>query len=433
MASKLLKGFRDIYPLADSLIEDSILWSYINKIVKKRLENYNFEEIITPSIENIDTFKNGMGDDTDIVSKEMYEFMLFKDGEIKDKITYALRPEGTASVVRAYLENSLYKKRKINKLYYIGPMFRYERSQKGRYRQFYQVGAEILGSDQVFYELELVMLAINLIKEFGIKDFDLEINCLGDNESLLNLSNQVKVFAKDNKKLISSEDLKIVDKNPLRFLDKAIHKYDFKDMPSSLEYISEKSMDRFLWIQDLLKENGIIFKINSQLVRGIDYYNDFVFEIKSKNLGAQDTILAGGRYDNLVSKLGGPSTNCVGFAAGIERLILLSDIKIKENAYKKIDFFIAYQNNNYINYVFKISNKLRNMGFNIYVDYDFKSFIKQIKSADKLNSKMLIAIGEEEFKNNNLKLKDMKTGKENLIDYDLIEKDILKLINNEKK
>ena len=433
MASKLLKGFRDIYPLADSLIEDSILWSYINKIVKKRLETYNFEEIITPSIENIDTFKNGMGVDTDIVSKEMYEFMLFKDGEIKDKIIYALRPEGTASVVRAYLENSLYKKRKINKLYYIGPMFRYERSQKGRYRQFYQVGAEILGSDQVFYELELVMLAINLIKEFGIKDFDLEINCLGDNESLLNLSNQVKVFAKDNKKLISSDDLKIVDKNPLRFLDKAIHKYDFKDMPSSLEYISKRSMDRFLWIQDLLKENGIIFKINSQLVRGIDYYNDFVFEIKSKNLGAQDTILAGGRYDNLVSKLGGPNTNCVGFAAGIERLILLSDIKIKENAYKKIDFFIAYQNNNYINYVFKISNKLRDMGFNVYVDYDFKSFIKQIKSADKLNSKMLIAIGEEEFKNNNLKIKDMKTGKENLIDYDLIEKDILKLINNEKK
>ena len=433
MASKLLKGFRDIYPLADNLIEDSILWSHINKIVKKILENYNFEEIITPCIENIDTFKNGMGGDIDIVSKEMYEFMLFKDGEIKDKIIYALRPEGTASVVRAYLENSLYKKRKINKLYYIGPMFRYERSQKGRYRQFYQVGAEILGSDQVFYELELIMLAINLIKEFGIKDFDLEINCLGDNESLLNLANQVKVFAKDNKKLIRSDDLKIIDKNPLRFLDKAIHKYDFKNMPSSLEYISKKSMDRFLRIQDLLKENGIIFKINSQLVRGIDYYNDFVFEIKSKNLGAQDTILAGGRYDNLVSKLGGPNTHCVGFAAGIERLILLSDIKIKENAYKKIDFFIAYQNNNHINYVFKISNKLRDMGFNVYVDYDFKSFIKQIKSADKLNSKMLIAIGEEEFKNNNLKIKDMKTGKENLIDYDLIEKDILKLINNEKK
>ena len=144
MGSKLLKGFRDIYPLADSLIEDSILWSYINKIIRKRLETYNFEEIITPSIENIDTFKKGIGDDTDIVSKEMYEFMLYKDGEIKEDIIYALRPEGTASVVRAYLENSLNKKRKINKLYYIGPMFRYERSQKGRYRQFYQVGAEIL-------------------------------------------------------------------------------------------------------------------------------------------------------------------------------------------------------------------------------------------------------------------------------------------------
>jgi len=176
MGSKLLKGFRDIYPLADSLIEDSILWSYINKIIRKRLETYNFEEIITPSIENIDTFKKGMGDNTDIVSKEMYEFMLYKDGEIKEDIIYALRPEGTASVVRAYLENSLNKKRKINKLYYIGPMFRYERSQKGRYRQFYQVGAEILGSDEVFYELELVMLAINLLKEFRIKDFDLEIN-----------------------------------------------------------------------------------------------------------------------------------------------------------------------------------------------------------------------------------------------------------------
>ena len=433
MGSKLLKGFRDIYPLADSLIEDSILWSYINKIIRKRLETYNFEEIITPSIENIDTFKKGMGDDTDIVSKEMYEFMLYKDGEIKEDIIYALRPEGTASVVRAYLENSLNKKRKINKLYYIGPMFRYERSQKGRYRQFYQVGAEILGSDEVFYELELVMLAINLLKEFRIKDFDLEINCLGDNKSLVKLSNQVKVFSKDNKKLISSDDLKIIDKNPLRFLDKAIHKYNFNNMPSSLDYISEKSMDRFLQIQHLLNENEIKFKVNPQLVRGIDYYNDFVFEIKSRNLGAQDTILAGGRYDNLVKKLGGPDTDCIGFAAGIERLILLSDIKIKEDAYKKIDFYIAYQNNDYLNFAFKVSNKLREMGFNVYLDYDFRSFIKQIKSADKLNCKMLVVIGEKEFKNNNLKIKNMKTGKESLMDYDLIEKDILKLINNEKK
>tara|TARA_B000000557_G_scaffold64876_1_gene51078 strand:+ start:1042 stop:2331 length:1290 start_codon:yes stop_codon:yes gene_type:complete len=415
---KLIKGFRDIFPDAENDINNSALWNYIIESIKQSLYKFNFSEIITPPMEYDSTFKSGIGDDSDIVSKEMYEFLLKKEDEIIKNETLCLRPEGTASVVRSYLEHSLGKKKKVNKLFYCGSMFRYERSQRGRYRQFHQIGAEILGSKNIYYEVELIGLALDILKNLQITDFILEINNIGDKISLQKLGQKVFEFANDNKDKINPEDFKIVEKNPLRFLDKAIHKYEFSDIPSSKEFLNNESNERFNELKELLNKNSIKFKINEQLVRGIDYYNDTVFEIKSSELGSQDTILAGGRYDNLVEKFGGPPTDCIGFAAGIERLILLLNNNVKKASNIKIDFYVIYQSDDVKSYAYNVLDKIRNIGFRSEMDLDGKSFIKQLKSASKNNSLFTAVIGEEEKVNNFVKIKELSSGDEFTIKFD---------------
>ena len=415
---KLIKGFRDIFPDAENDINNSALWNYIIESIKQSLYKFNFSEIITPPMEYDSTFKSGIGDDSDIVSKEMYEFLLKKEDEIVRNETFCLRPEGTASVVRSYLEHSLGKKKKVNKLFYCGSMFRYERSQRGRYRQFHQIGAEILGSKNIYYEVELIGLALDILKNLQITDFILEINNIGDKISLQQLSQKVFEFANDNKDKINPEDFKIVEKNPLRFLDKAIHKYEFSDIPSSKEFLNNESNERFNELKELLNKNSIKFKINEQLVRGIDYYNDTVFEIKSSELGSQDTILAGGRYDNLVEKFGGPPTDCIGFAAGIERLILIVNNNVKKASNIKIDFYVIYQSDDVKSYAYNVLDKIRNIGFRSEMDLDGKSFIKQLKSASKNNSLFTAVIGEEEKVNNFVKIKELSSGDEFTIKFD---------------
>ena len=415
---KLIKGFRDIFPDAENDINNSALWNYIIESIKQNLYKFNFSEIITPPMEYDSTFKSGIGDDSDIVSKEMYEFLLKKEDEIVKNQTLCLRPEGTASVVRSYLEHSLGKKKKVNKLFYCGSMFRYERSQRGRYRQFHQIGAEILGSKNIYYEVELIGLALDILKNLQITDFILEINNIGDKISLQQLSQKVFEFANDNKDKINPEDFKIVEKNPLRFLDKAIHKYEFSDIPSSKEFLNNESNERFNELKELLNKNSIKFKVNEQLVRGIDYYNDTVFEIKSSELGSQDTILAGGRYDNLVEKFGGPPTDCIGFAAGIERLILLLNNNVKKASNIKIDFYVIYQSDGVKSYAYNVLDKIRNIGFRSEMDLDGKSFIKQLKSASKNNSLFTAVIGEEEKVNNFVKIKELSSGDEFTIKFD---------------
>ena len=415
---KLIKGFRDIFPDAENDINNSALWNYIIESIKQSLYKFNFSEIITPPMEYDSTFKSGIGDDSDIVSKEMYEFLLKKEDEIIKNETLCLRPEGTASVVRSYLEHSLGKKKKVNKLFYCGSMFRYERSQRGRYRQFHQIGAEILGSKNIYYEVEIIGLALDILKNLQITDFILEINNIGDKISLQQLSQKVFEFANDNKDKINPEDFKIVEKNPLRFLDKAIHKYEFSDIPSSKEFLNNESNERFNELKELLNKNSIKFKINEQLVRGIDYYNDTVFEIKSSELGSQDTILAGGRYDNLVEKFGGPPTDCIGFAAGIERLILLLNNNVKKASNIKIDFYVIYQSDDVKSYAYNVLDKIRNIGFRSEMDLDGKSFIKQLKSASKNNSLFTAVIGEEEKVNNFVKIKELSSGDEFTIKFD---------------
>ena len=228
---KIVKGFRDITPFGKNLIENSSYWNYIARVLKDSMSIYNYSEIITPVLENTSIFKSGIGSDTDIVSKEMYEFSLKKDDE--DGLSYCLRPEGTAPIVRSYIENSLYKLKKINKLFYLGPMFRYERSQKGRYRLFHQVGVELLGSNEIYHEIEVLHLAKDILERVGIDDYSFQINTIGDSESLKKISAAIKELGKKHKQSINKLDLEILDRNPLRFLDKAIHKYNFENIPKT--------------------------------------------------------------------------------------------------------------------------------------------------------------------------------------------------------
>ena len=413
---KLIKGFKDIYPLSDKVVENTSIFNSVKEIITEIAKRYNFQEIITPVIENKDTFTTGIGSDTDIVSKEMYDFYLFKEGKVDKSSIYSLRPEGTAAVIRSYIEQSMDKKRKINKLYYFGPMFRYERSQKGRYRQFNQMGIELIGSDNIYYEYEIISLAIDILENLEIKNFDLEINSIGNEQSLKKLSKEVVKFTEQNKSKINSDDLQIVKKNPLRFLDKAINKYNFKDVPRAEEFLDNNSKSRFKDLTDILDENKILYKINNQLVRGIDYYNDLVFEIKSSELGSQDTILAGGRYDNLVKKFNGSQTSCVGFAAGVERLLLLLSNQFIQKIEISTEFYVIYQNQSFHNYANEVTKMLRKLGKNVEMDQEYRSFTKQLKHANKIKSKKVVIIGEKEYKNKQILLKDMITGQEELFD-----------------
>ena len=413
---KLIKGFKDIYPLSDKVVENTSIFNSVKEIITEIAKRYNFQEIITPVIENKDTFTTGIGSDTDIVSKEMYDFYLFKEGKVDKSSIYSLRPEGTAAVIRSYIEQSMDKKRKINKLYYFGPMFRYERSQKGRYRQFNQMGIELIGSDNIYYEYEIISLAIDILENLEIKNFDLEINSIGNEQSLKKLSKEVIKFTEQNKSKINSDDLQIVKKNPLRFLDKAINKYNFKDVPRAEEFLDNNSKSRFKDLTDILDENKILYKINNQLVRGIDYYNDLVFEIKSSELGSQDTILAGGRYDNLVKKFNGSQTSCVGFAAGVERLLLLLSNEFIQKIEISTEFYVIYQNQSFHNYANEVTKMLRKLGKNVEMDQEYRSFTKQLKHANKIKSKKVVIIGEKEYKNKQILLKDMITGQEELFD-----------------
>ena len=413
---KLIKGFKDIYPFSDKVVENASIFNSVKKIITEIAKRYNFQEIITPVIENKDTFTTGIGSDTDIVSKEMYDFYLYKEGKVDESSIYSLRPEGTAAVIRSYIEQSMDKKRKINKLYYFGPMFRYERSQKGRYRQFNQMGIELIGSDNIYYEYEIISLAIDILENLEIKNFDLEINSIGNEQSLKKLSKEVIKFTEQNKSKINSDDLQIVKKNPLRFLDKAINKYNFNDVPRAEEFLDNNSKSRFKDLTDILDENKILYKINNQLVRGIDYYNDLVFEIKSSELGSQDTILAGGRYDNLVKKFNGSQTSCVGFAAGVERLLLLLSSQFIQKIETSTEFCVIYQNQSFHNYANEVTKILRKLGKNVEMDQEYRSFTKQLKHANKIKSKKVIIIGEKEYKNKQILLKDMITGQEELFD-----------------
>ncbi len=359
---------------------------------------YNFEEIITPIFESTELFKKPLGENSDVVLKEMYTF---KD---KNEDLITLRPEYTTPMIRAAISNNLLEKLP-KKLYGIGPMFRRERPQKGRYRQFNQINFEILGTYDISADVELIILANNFLKNLlPEKKINLFINSLGDKDTLSNFSTALSNYFKQNEKKLTEESQSKIISNPIRILDSkdpADNEINV-NAPKISDFYSNDAKEKFSNIQEILKDMSVDFSININLVRGLDYYCHTVFEFKTLDLGSQDTLIGGGRYDGLTKLLGGPDIPGVGWAGGIERLIMLmDDIKPVQ---KTIHLIII--NESFREYGLKVANQLRQKNINIHFDYKY-NLKKSLSYANQLGARYAIIIGEEEVKKNLCTLKDL--------------------------
>ncbi len=397
--------FTTVRGVHDSLPESFFTWRHIENIARKMFSLFNYEEINIPLFEQTSLFQRGIGTETDIVSKEMYTF------EDKGGDSITLRPEATASICRAYVQHALYNKQKLNKLFFIGPMFRYERPQSGRLRQFHQIDAEAIGSKDPAIDAEMIILLMNFLKSAGLKDLHLQINNLGDLKSRENYSVELKKFLLEKGSSLDTDIKDRIKKNPFRFLDSKNpqHQELIELAPTNENFLDTDSLEHMDSVKSYLDSSNIPFTYNQRLVRGLDYYCLTVFEITSDNLGAQNAVCGGGRYDKLVEELGGPETPAIGFAIGIERLMqLVSESTIEESSHtKNPEVFIISLGTEPMSLSFKISNQLRENGIRTELSFDGGSMKNQMKKANRSNAKFAIIIGEDELSNNSAILRNM--------------------------
>ena len=405
------KGTYDIYG------DRALIQLYFRKLVEALMDKYNAKYIETPIFEASELFHRGVGETTDIVSKETYDFKDRGDRNL------TLRPEGTAGVVRSFIENKLYAENLPLKLWYMGPMFRYERPQAGRYREFYQFGVEAFGSDDPMMDADMIGIVVNLFNILGLKGVSVNINTLGDRESRESYRKALLEYFKPYLGDLCEDCQRRYEKNPLRILDCKIDsgKEIMKNAPKMIDYLNEESKRHFDKVQEYLKAMGIDFKVNSNIVRGLDYYTHTVFEVQAdiEGFGAQNTLAAGGRYDHLVEFVGGPSVPGVGFAVGLERLFLALEaegIDIRKRVYPDVYIFNADEKQK--PYVLALANHLRLAGFNVEIDYKTRNFKSNFKRADKVRAKYIIIIGEEEVQNKFLTIKNNVTKDEYKVELD---------------
>lgn len=403
----VLKGMKDRHS------DDVRKYDFIVDTAKKVFSKYGFERIITPILEETELFRRSVGDETDVVSKEMYEF---KD---KGNRSVSMRPEGTAGVVRAYLEAGLHKSDPIVKWFYNGPMYRYEAPQKGRYREFHQVGAEIFGIRSPYLDAEIIRMGCEFLEKLGITGLTVEINSLGNIESRKKYIEDLKAFMAERLDKLSEDSKKRYEKNPLRALDSKDKgdQEQFKNAPKLYDYLDEESKKYFGDTKKYLELLNIKYIENSKLVRGLDYYSDTVFEIKSDKLGAQATVLAGGRYDRLLEILDNVKIPAIGFAAGMERIAMLMDENLIGN--KENGVYIVYFDDTK-EYFIKTLEELRRNDIKASFDYNPKSFGAQMKKANKINAEYVLILGEEEQKENVVTLKKFSTGEQEKYSLDKV-------------
>ena len=384
-----MNNFKNLRGTVDLLPDQLIKWQNVERIIVEQLSRASIKEIRTPILEMTELFMRGIGEGTDVVSKEMYTFL------DRGERSCTLRPEGTASVARALIQNGISNK-PFQKLWYMGPMFRYERPQAGRQRQFHQLGVEFVGYESVRSDIEIITLAWDILEKLGIKELNLEINTLGDHIDRSNFQKAFLKWLEVNKNSLDLDSQKRINKNPLRILDtKNVQtKKILEDAPKLFDFLSEKSLERYITIKEKLKSLKIPFIENFSLVRGLDYYTHTAFEITSTSLGSQSTVCGGGRYDNLISQMGGNETPAIGFAIGLERLILLSGKALEES--RKTDIYIVNKGLEAETLAIGLSRKLRNYDLLTELDISGASFAKQFKKANKLNSKSIIVIGNNE-------------------------------------
>lgn len=395
---KLVRGFKDILPT------ETALWQYVEAMVRELLEDYGFAELRIPILETTELFARSIGASTDIVEKEMYTFSDRKGGSL------TLRPEATASVVRAYIEHKLYAKDPVWKLYTIGPMFRRERPQKGRYRQFYQINAEVFGLHDPRADAELILLLMKFISRLDLAGITLHINSLGCPECRPRFKDDLKSFLANRSEQLCSDCLRRRDENPLRIFDcKApACKETMADAPSILGGLCDECRSHFLTVQDALKMSHIPYETNDRLVRGLDYYTRTTFEVLAGALGAQNAIAGGGRYDGLVKALGGPDQPGVGFAIGVDRLIHLLEGRV-QSFQKRSHVFVAALGLRAQDRAFQWVQDFRMQEVRAEMDLENRSLKSQMRRADKLGVLYTLILGDRELDDGVAVLRNMTT------------------------
>lgn len=406
------KGTYDVYGNTGKKIV------YLENLLKALMEKYNYEYVRTPLFEASDLFHRGVGETSDIVSKETYDFTDRGNRNI------TLRPEGTAGVVRSFIENKMYARTEQPiKTWYYGPMYRYERPQSGRYREFYQFGVEVFGTNDPMIDAEIISIPVNFYKLLGLKGIKVNINSLGDAESRKNYRDALIEYFKPHINTLCEDCKTRFLKNPLRILDCKVDKETeiLKNAPSILDYLNEVSKKHFENVKKYLEALDIEYVVNPKIVRGLDYYTNTVFEVEAnvEGFGSQNVLCAGGRYNNLVETIGGPSTAGIGFALGFERLLTALDyenINVIED--DGIDVYIIPMSENEKQKSLNVTNNLRMNGFKVDMDYLNRNIKSNFKQADRLNSKFVIIIGEEEIKTNVATIKNNYEKTEEKIEFD---------------
>jgi len=404
---KIPRGTYDILPT------ESYKWQYIQTTFRRVASLYNFKEIVTPIFESSELFERSVGDSSDIVEKEMYKFSDKKGRNL------ALRPEGTAPVVRSLVENNLDLDANSSKLYYMGPMFRYDRPQKGRYRQFYQYGVEYFGSEHALVDAQTIALADSFLKELGLKNYRLEINSIGNDNCAENYDKALIDFFQPQAAELCSDCQRRLQKNPKRVLDCKNKKCQAlsANAPSMLDYLDDECANHFSQLQNYLQKMQIEFVVNPTIVRGLDYYSKTAFEFIDSNLGAQSTLIGGGRYDGLVKQVGGRDVAGIGFAGGFERLLLsmeAENISFGEEA--KPQLFLVTLGKHAEDYAIELLAKLRREKIAVEYNADKRSIKAQMKAADRSLADYVAILGEDELQAGKINLRDMKSGEQQLIE-----------------
>ena len=412
-----IRGMHDVLP------DQSPLWQYFESTVKKLLLSYGYSEIRMPVVESTDLFCRSIGEVTDIVEKEMYTF------EDRNGDSLTLRPEGTASCVRSGIQHGLFHNQQ-QRLWYMGPMFRHERPQKGRYRQFHQIGIETFGVASADIDAELILMTARLWKILGLKNIRLELNTLGTAESRNAYREVLVEYLNQHKEVLDEDSLRRLDSNPLRVLDSKNPNMQamIEAAPSLMDYLDEESKEHFTHLTGILDNAGIEYNINPRLVRGLDYYCKTVFEWVTDALGAQGTVCAGGRYDGLVQQLGGRETPAAGFAMGIERLLsLLEDAGLEVD--NTPDIYVVLQGESAqlkgLGFVESIRDQLPELS--VQANCGAGSFKSQIKKADKSGAKIALILGDEELDQNSVSIKRLREKSEQ---YRCLQTDLISTLKN---
>ncbi len=418
MAIQAIKGVKDILPV------EMPAWQYLETTARRLFEDYGFAEIRVPVFEYTELFARSIGTSTDIVEKEMYTF------EDRDGRKVTLRPEGTAGVVRAFVEHKLYADNQLVRLYYLGPMFRHERPQKGRYRQFYQIGVEALGTDHPHVDIEVLAMLHALFSRLGISGLTLQINSLGDGACRGAYRDALKKYLAGKLPTLCSDCQRRYETNPLRILDCKVDADKFSDSPVMLDHLCGDCKVHFDTVEQGLKKLNIPFEVNPRLVRGLDYYTRTTFELVMGHMGAQNTVAAGGRYDGLVQEIGGPATPGIGFALGVERAISLMSTEKLEPPRPML--FIAALGHDAVTFALPLVNTLKSSGIKVDTDYAGSSLKSQMKKADKTGATYTLIIGEQEMKGGNAILRNMKTKEQTSLPLtDIVEAVQLKILERE--